>query len=102
MTSPNYCSNNNSIELEYDPVKRLQTLEARGLDFADAAKILAGPALTYPDDRHDYGEERWITVGLLDGRMMIVVWTPRGEKYRIVSMRKANVREQEKFTGRLG
>ncbi len=90
------------VEIEYDAVKRAVILENRGLDFSDAGKVLTGPALTYQDVRRDYGEERWITVGLLNSRMVIVVWTPRGTKYRIVSMRKANVREQEKFAGRLG
>ncbi len=89
------------MDIECDPIKRRAILANRGVDLLDAAKVFAGPTLTYQDDRKDYGEVRWITVGLLSERMMIVVWTLRGEKYRIVSMRKANDREQEKFRSRL-
>ena len=54
------------------------------------------------DARFDYGEPRFTTVGVLDGRMVILVWTPRGEVRRIISMRKANEREIEKFAQALG
>ncbi len=90
------------MEIEYDPAKRLRTLELRGLDFEDAADVLQGPALTFQDARLDYGEVRWITIGMLEGRMMVVTWTQRGEAYRIISMRKANDKEQENYSGRLG
>ncbi len=90
------------MEIEYDPEKRLKTIALRGLDFEDAADVLQGPALTYQDERLDYGEVRWITVGLLRGRMVVVTWTQRGEAYRIISMRKANAKEQENYSERLG
>ncbi|MCE8014339.1 BrnT family toxin [Billgrantia desiderata] len=89
------------MKLTYDEHKRAKTLEARGLDFADASDIFAGHHFNLLDDRNDYGEERYITVGTLKGRMVIVVWTPRGEARRIISMRKANEREQEKYRHRL-
>ena len=89
------------MEIEYDPEKRLRTLELRGLDFVDASVVLQGPALTFQDVRIDYGEARWITVGLLRGRMLGVTWTARGDAYRIISMRKANDKEQESYSGRL-
>ena len=54
------------------------------------------------DARFDYGEPRFTTVGVLDGRMVIVVWTPRGEVRRIISMRKANEREIARFAQALG
>ena len=81
--------------------KRAQTLEARGLDFADAGEIFDGHYFNMLDDRENYGEDRYITVGTLKGRMVIMVWTPRGEARRIISMRKANEREQEKYRHRL-
>ncbi|MBF3384733.1 BrnT family toxin, partial [Burkholderia pseudomallei] len=49
-----------------------------------------------------YVESRYITVGTLDGRMIVMVWTPRGEARRIISMRKANDREQARYAHRLG
>ncbi len=54
------------------------------------------------DDRFDYGETRYITIGLLRGRMVVLVWTPRGAARHIISMRKANDREQARFAARLG
>ena len=59
--------------------------------------VFAGVNVTAEDARFDYGEPRFTTVGVLDGRMVILVWTPRGEVRRIISMRKANEREIEKF-----
>ena len=61
---------------------------------ARADEVFAGATLTVEDDRQDYGEVRFITIGFLDSRMVILVWTPRDDAYRIISMRKANEREQ--------
>ncbi len=72
-------------------------LEDRAIDFADAVEIFSGPTLDFQDDRKDYGEIRMVTMGFLRGRMMIVVWTPRGVARHIISMRKANEREQTRF-----
>ena len=83
----------------FDPEKRNRALADRGLDFVRCSEIFAGDCLTREDDRQDYGEQRYITVGWLDDRMTIVVWTPRNGNERIISMRKANDREQ-KFYGR--
>jgi hypothetical protein len=68
---------------------------------ARETEILSGPALTVEDDRQDYGEMRSITVGLLDDRMVVVVWTQHGERRRIISLRKANDREQDAYRHRL-
>ena len=76
------------MDIEFDEEKRLRTLDQRGLDFAHAARLFDGEELTLPDDRADYGEDRFFTVGFLDGRMVLTVWTPRGEARRIISMRK--------------
>ena len=51
--------------------------------------------------RFDYGMPRFTSVGVLDGRMVVIVWTPRGEARRIISMKKANEREIEKFASAL-
>ena len=89
------------MEIEYDPAKRAQTLKLRGLDMEDAFLVFAGLKVTIPDDRKDYGEARWITFGFLHERMVAIVWTPRGSKTRIISMRKVNDREKEIFSGRM-
>jgi uncharacterized DUF497 family protein len=88
--------------IEFDADKRDTTLSQRGLDFARAAEIFAGRHYTGEDLREDYAEPRFITVGLLDGRMVVMVWTPRGEARRIISLRKANEREQKNYAIYLG
>ena len=67
---------------------------------ARADEVFAGSTLTVEDDRQNYGEDRFITIGFLDGRMLILVWTPRSGTRRIISMRKANEREQALYTPR--
>jgi uncharacterized DUF497 family protein len=64
--------------------------------------MFAGPAYTFEDRRRDYGEMRKVTVGLLRGRMALIVHTRRGEATHVISMRKANVREQKIFREALG
>ena len=83
--------------IEFDETKRAKTLQERGLDFADAGQVLDGAQLTQVDERHDYDELRNITFGALAERMVVVVWTPRGADRHIISMRKANDREQAKY-----
>ena len=61
---------------------------------ARAEEVFAGATLTVEDDRHDYGEDRFITIGFLDATMVILVWTLRDRTQRIISMRKANDRER--------
>jgi uncharacterized DUF497 family protein len=90
------------VKITYDPAKRARALKQRGLDFADCAEVFAGPTSDIPDDRRDYGEPRTITIGLLDGRMVVVVWTPRDDTRRIISMRYANDREKAIHRQRLG
>lgn len=90
------------VQIEFDTEKRDRTLAERQLDFARAAEAFAGVTVTAADTRLDYGEPRLTTVGVLDGRMVILVWTPRGEARRIISMRKANEREIAKFAPALG
>lgn len=89
------------MKIEYDSSKRIKTLEKRGLDFDRCDEFFNGPILESADTRIDYGEPRFISFGLLDSRMVVVVWTPRGDKRRIISMRKANEREQQRFRERL-
>ena len=90
------------MRIEYDPQKRQLTWQKRRLDFARASEVFAGPVLNRLDDRADYGESRWVTFGLLDARWVVVVWTPRGEARRIISMRKANAREIKTLYKQLG
>lgn len=88
------------MPITFDPAKRDATLKARGLDMAGASAIFAGDTLTVEDDRRDYGEARFITIGFLWKRMVVVVWTSRGPVRRIISLRKANAREQALYAPR--
>jgi uncharacterized DUF497 family protein len=90
------------MAVSFDPAKRDTTLAERGLDFADAEQVFAGLVIENVDDRFDYGEERWITVGHLGGRMVVIVWTPRNGDRQIISMRKANDRERKRYGKQLG
>ncbi len=90
------------MDFSFDEEKRRLTLEKRGLDFADATDVFLGHHVTIEDDRQDYGEQRFNTFGFLHGRAVIVTWTPRADGIRIISLRKANDREQARYRRILG
>lgn len=85
------------MAISYDPNKRLVTLRARGMDFDDAARVFDGRVVEWIDDRFDYGERRMVTAGWLADRLVILVWTPREGGRHVISMRKANDREQARL-----
>ena len=85
------------MRITFDPAKRKSTLAERGLDFADAALVFAGVTVEIEDTRKQYGETRIICYGLLEGRMVVVGYTPRGADRHIFSMRKANDREKARI-----
>ncbi len=64
--------------------------------------VFEGHHYTGEDTRPGYDEDRFVTVGWLDARMVVLVWTPRGEVRRIISMRKANDREKAFYAKHLG
>lgn len=73
------------MQIEFDSAKREATLAHRGLDFAGAGAVFAGKHLTRVDTRMDYTETRFVTAGWLDARLVILVWTLRGEARRIIN-----------------
>jgi uncharacterized DUF497 family protein len=70
------------MQIDFDPDKRAKALTERGLDFVRATEVFSGRHFTAKDPREDYSEPRYITVGKLDERMVVMVWTPRGEMRR--------------------
>ncbi len=90
------------MKITFDPAKRNKTLAGRGLDFLDAVKLFSGDVLTREDIRFDYGEARFVTAGYLAGRMVVLVWTPRGSTTHIISMRHAHAKEERQWRKRLG
>jgi uncharacterized DUF497 family protein len=92
----------NLVKITFDPNKRDATLGGADSIFVDAAEVFAGRTYTQEDLRADYGEQRFQTIGFLQGRMVMVVWTPRGDARHVISMRKCNEREQEAHRQRFG
>ena len=85
------------MRITCNPAKREQTLRDRGLDMRRAKEVFAGLHFTRADDRQDYGEPRFITVGWLDARLVVFAWTPRGVARRIISMRHCHEREAKRL-----
>lgn len=85
------------MKLEWDEPKRQATLAERGLDFADLHRFDWGGGLFFDDHRRDYGEHRQFAMGYLDGRLVVFAFTVRGGVYRIISLRKANMRERKVY-----
>lgn len=77
----------------WDKAKRLENLRKHQIDFADAEKIFRGLTFTVEDDREAYGEQRFLTLGLLEDQVVSVTHTERGEEIRIISIRKATKHE---------
>ena len=77
--------------------KRQATLKKRGLDLAHAEQVFKGPTFTFEDDRKDYGEQRWVTLGLLQEKVVVIVHTESEDEIRVISLREANKNEQILF-----
>jgi len=91
------------MRYRYDPAKKAVNLRKHGLDFDDAPKVIESDAnVTFEDRRFDYGEQRFITMGLLNGEVVVVVTAETDEEIRVISMRKAEQNEQEIYFRNLG
>ena len=85
------------MEYQWDEAKRLTNLRKHGIDFADVPAVFDGDILTVEDERLDYGEQRFVSFGLLKGRVIAVVHTEREDHTRIISARKATKYEQRTY-----
>lgn len=90
------------MHITFDPVKRALTLRHRGLDFGRAGGVFELRTATVVDERFDCGETRFITAGHLDGRLVVVIWTQRGEARHIISMRHCHAKEEKIWLRRMG
>jgi len=88
------------MDFEWDENKNLTNIEKHGIDFNDAKIIFSNPLIVKEDKRDEYNETRWIAIGLLRAFVVIVVYTNRETKIRIISIRLANKREREVYYGR--
>jgi hypothetical protein len=84
-------------DFEWDKNKNRANVEKHGIDFGDAIFIFAASPVEVVDDRFEYGEERIIAVGEVDNRVIVVVYTMRGDVCRIISARKANRDERTAY-----
>ena len=85
------------MEFEWDENKRLANIRKHGIDFIDVEVVFEGDTVTVEDDRFDYGEERFITFGLIEGQVIAVVHTERDNLIRIISARKATKNEEIRY-----
>ena len=85
------------MQFEWDDAKSRENVRKHGIDFCDATSIFTGPVFEDLDDREDYGEDRWIAFGLLGEEVIVVVYTERKGKRRIISARKARPVERRYF-----
>lgn len=90
------------MKFEWNDLKNKENIRKHGFDFADAWKIFEGPMLIKPDQRFDYGEQRWIGIGTLDNRIVLVAYSePDESTIRIISLRKAKKNERKKLERRI-
>lgn len=91
------------MRFEWDEGKRLINLQKHGFDFVGVSEVFDDlNALTILDNRFDYGEIRYLTFGLLNGRLVSVIHTETDERIRIISIRKAEKDEELEYYRQIG
>lgn len=85
------------MEFDWDVAKRRVNLRNHGIDFVDIEKLFEGETVTILDDRFDYGEQRFLTFGMLEGRVVVVAHTENDYKIRLISARRATKNEEESY-----
>ena len=91
-----------AMQYEWDEIKNQTNIEKHGIDFADAVDIFNHPMLELLDEREDYGEDRWISIGLIKSLVGVVIYAERHDDViRIISARKATKHEVRRYEKRL-
>jgi len=85
------------MKFEWDENKRVINLQRHGIDFADVWRVFEYEIDVIIDDRFDYGETRYFALGLLFGRVVAISYTENDEIKRIISVRKGNRNDEEKY-----
>jgi uncharacterized DUF497 family protein len=86
------------VWFEWDARKAAQNLAKHGVPFEYAARVFLDPLrLDAEDRRRDYGEQRRLTLGRVEGRLYVIAYTSRGRMIRLISARKANARERRQY-----
>ena len=89
------------MEFTWSETKRAANLKAHGLDFVDAPRVFEGLTFTFEDDRFSYGEQRFVTLGLLAGFPVSILHTESDHEIRVISFRKATNRETDIFFSKI-
>lgn len=84
-------------DVSFDPAKNERNIASRGISFEAAEQFEWDTALVAEDLRKEYGERRFQALGLIEGRLHAMVYTPRAGKVRVISLRKANRREVRRY-----
>lgn len=83
------------MQYSYDKTKKVLNLKKHGLDFDDVKLVIeSGKTLTFKDTRFEYGEQRFITLDMLQDTLVVIVTSETENEIRIISMRKADKNEQ--------
>jgi uncharacterized DUF497 family protein len=85
---------NRDMNYEWDEQKRQINVIKHAIDFIDIPELFDGAVVIIPDERFDYGENRFIVIGFLKSQVLVVAYTERGDNIRIISARKATKNEQ--------
>jgi uncharacterized protein len=85
------------MRFTWSETKRKLNIERHGFDLVDAPQVFDGPTFTYEDDRFDYSQQRFVTLGLLNGLVVSIVHTESPRLIRVISLRKATKHEQAIF-----
>ena len=85
------------MSIQFDPMKDVLNIRKHGIDFRDARRVFYGPLVEEPDEQEDYGEDRYVALGMAGLSVLIVVYTKRGEAIRIISARKADIDDEQTY-----
>ena len=88
----------NHDEFDWDPQKAISNLADHQVGFEHARGVFGDPfAIEFLDDREDYGEDRFVIIGMTEGRLLTVVYTLRADRTRLISARRAEPRERRRY-----
>jgi len=83
------------MEFEWDEIKNSKNIEKHSIDFSDVVSVFQHPIIKKKSTKIDYGEKRWIAIGQLMNFCIVIIYTIREKKIRLISARKANKKERK-------
>jgi uncharacterized DUF497 family protein len=85
------------MKFTWDEAKRQANVAKHGLDFAESESVFRGAIFTFEDDRFDYGEHRFITIGMFSSTVVVIAHTEQDDVVRVISMRRATKNERRLY-----